>query len=448
MQTGVKIGIAVAVFVAVILGVHFIQIGMQSKAKADANMVAAAPPGQQNRIESAGEPAKLSAVQPPVPGKVDTPAKAPVADVTPVSPRTDQVSPSPQTKSTDLGPSVAQATPTGKVSEPGDVVEVHPGPKSDAATSPAPKDNSTPGGTSEPITEIKPSPTTRKIEPTPKPIESIEEIKEVKPTPKPDPGKITATPGPLVEEEYSVQPGDSFSTIAQKKYGDAKYYTVIAKANPNVDSSRLRIGQKLKVPPLPKETGPTAGLDTGTTTDAAGRAVYIVKSGDSFWSIAEKHYGNGKYSYLIKDANPKVDSASMKVGQPLVLPPKPATAASGPSRGDTRTGRTEAEPTLKPGEELYVVQAADSSGFWGIAAKKYGDGNLHPAIAKANPTVDATRLRIGQKLVLPSLEDARKLAGVSEHPATTRPAGGRAPETTRPPRPREGPSDDGKPRFD
>ena len=52
---------------------------------------------------------------------------------------------------------------------------------------------------------------------------------------------------------YVVQKDDlGFWTIAEKIYGDGKHWRLIADANPGVDVEKLRAGQKLKIPPLPK----------------------------------------------------------------------------------------------------------------------------------------------------------------------------------------------------
>jgi hypothetical protein len=45
-------------------------------------------------------------------------------------------------------------------------------------------------------------------------------------------------------EEYVVLSGDLLSDIAERKYGDPNKWTLIAKANPTVNPSKLRIGTK------------------------------------------------------------------------------------------------------------------------------------------------------------------------------------------------------------
>ncbi|MFP4104447.1 MAG: right-handed parallel beta-helix repeat-containing protein [Phycisphaerae bacterium] len=50
---------------------------------------------------------------------------------------------------------------------------------------------------------------------------------------------------------------------------------------------------------------------------------YVIAEGDSFWKIAKKVYGNGRYWPLIAKANPGVDPTKLQVGQTLTIPPKP-----------------------------------------------------------------------------------------------------------------------------
>jgi len=53
-----------------------------------------------------------------------------------------------------------------------------------------------------------------------------------------------------------------------------------------------------------------------------------------------------------------------------------------------------------PATEEYVVQAGET--LAAIAEKKYGDPNKWTVIAKANPTVNPNRMKVGAKLVLPN----------------------------------------------
>ncbi|MBN2492144.1 MAG: LysM peptidoglycan-binding domain-containing protein [Planctomycetes bacterium] len=83
---------------------------------------------------------------------------------------------------------------------------------------------------------------------------------------------------------------------------------------------------------------------------------YVVQKGDSFWSIAEAKYMNGKHWTLIRDHNKDVDPDNVQPGTVLVLPPletvvkavrTPTLEMAG--GGDFRT------VTLQKGEHIYAV---------------------------------------------------------------------------------------------
>ena len=88
----------------------------------------------------------------------------------------------------------------------------------------------------------------------------------VPPRPATATGATAAVPGRTLkpgEKWYTVVEGDAgFWDVARKSYGAGKHWAVIAGANPNVNSGRLRKGQKLLVPPLsasPRRTTPSSG---------------------------------------------------------------------------------------------------------------------------------------------------------------------------------------------
>lgn len=51
-------------------------------------------------------------------------------------------------------------------------------------------------------------------------------------------------------------------------------------------------------------------------------ATYTLVKGDTFWSVAQAAYGDGKLWTKIKQANPGVDMNALRVGQVIKIPPK------------------------------------------------------------------------------------------------------------------------------
>jgi len=118
---------------------------------------------------------------------------------------------------------------------------------------------------------------------------------------------------------------------------------------------------------VPKAQGPGAGSDKPkTATPKAvkprpkpaprGNSVYIVQKNDSFWSIAQKVYGNGKYWQKIQEANKDVDPDTMVPRTVLFLPPpeKAAAAKKTPALDVTRSAEYR-HVKLKKGEYLYAL---------------------------------------------------------------------------------------------
>jgi len=141
----------------------------------------------------------------------------------------------------------------------------------------------------------------------------------VEPPPPPPP------PPPPAYTEHTVVKGDSFYTLG-KKYNVG--YQTIANENPGVDSTKLKIGQKIKIPPPKSANGAGSGLTAGLAGDA-GEKTYTVKSGDNLTKIAR---ANGTTIRELRSAN-NLRTDQLKVGQKLKIPGKaqpPLEATSPP----------------------------------------------------------------------------------------------------------------------
>jgi 5'-nucleotidase len=71
------------------------------------------------------------------------------------------------------------------------------------------------------------------------------------------------------------------------------------------------------VAPLPT---PAPAVETGPVKVASAGGSYTVKKGDTLFSIARAHYGNGNQWQKIASANPGVQPSKLRVGQTITLP--------------------------------------------------------------------------------------------------------------------------------
>jgi nucleoid-associated protein YgaU len=170
----------------------------------------------------------------------------------------------------------------------------------------------------------------------------IPALPKVSPTPTPLAGGPTPPAG---AKEYTVKEGDGFWKIAEAMYGNGKYWATIKAANPGVTNDSLKPGMKLVIPPKPADTSTTRPAGpTGTPGPSGSIAAtdYTVQEGDTFHSIARKHYGDDKYWITIKAAN-GLSGDTLRAGQTLHLPAVEGTRT--PTTGPARSGETSPTPT-------------------------------------------------------------------------------------------------------
>jgi len=138
--------------------------------------------------------------------------------------------------------------------------------------------------------------------------------------------------------EYVIAKGDNFSTIAKKFHVSVK---ALMDANPGVEPTKLKIGQKISIPPATASgTSSTSSGATGSTPGAPGEQVYTVKSGDSLTKIATEF---GTTVKALRSLN-NLKTDKIVVGQKLKIPPK----GSGSSTDTTSPPAGTSNPTGTP----------------------------------------------------------------------------------------------------
>ncbi len=157
------------------------------------------------------------------------------------------------------------------------------------------------------------------------------------PPPTPPP-MVTPTPPQVPENavtEYIVVQGDSFSKIA-KKFGVT--VKAVEAANPGVEPTKLKVGQKLSIPAASGNAAAPAPTGMAPAGVSGGEEMYTVKSGDTLTKIAKTY---GTTVKAIESEN-NLTTTQIKVGQKLKIPakveaatpapaPAPAPAASAPA---------------------------------------------------------------------------------------------------------------------
>ena len=161
---------------------------------------------------------------------------------------------------------------------------------------------------------------------------------------------------------------------------------------------------------------PVAGaLAAEKVAEVTPAATYVVRPGDSLWTIARRH------KLAVADltaANGLAANAALQPGRKLVIPAKSAPVAAGaPSTGGIPAPKA-AEPAPAPkvaGDGVrHVVQSGETLG---VIARNYGVRQAD--IAVANRITDPARIRAGTELIIPGWQAVNgKAAKAAKAPAT------------------------------
>ncbi len=171
------------------------------------------------------------------------------------------------------------------------------------------------------------------------------------PAVKPEVAKPAAAPA-IAGKPYAIRAGDTFSSIASAVYGAEKHWIEIAEANPQVNPSKLKLGQIITLPQLPtdlpkldakaadtKAVDPKAAdaikppaakaLDATKTGDPRSLPVkapevkfHEVKAGENLATISRKHFNTGEHWRHIYVTNREIigsDPGRLHVGMKLKI---------------------------------------------------------------------------------------------------------------------------------
>lgn len=127
---------------------------------------------------------------------------------------------------------------------------------------------------------------------------------------------LAATREPAAKT-HTVEPGDSFSVLAEVYYGSQRHTGFLIQANPHVkDANHLLVGTVINIPPLTRR-------ESGAAVAAAQPGTYRVRQGDTFYGIARDVLGDTNRWKELLELNSSVvdgDPRNLQVGQVLKLP--------------------------------------------------------------------------------------------------------------------------------
>ena len=140
--------------------------------------------------------------------------------------------------------------------------------------------------------------------------------------------------------------------------------------------------------------------ETKVTTPTAGE--YVVKAGDTLWTIAEKQYKSGYNWVDIARANNLSNPDQISTGNKLKLPKVTAKATTVVDTKKEVAKNDQQKTTVETNKitgDTYKVVKGDS--LWTIAVRAYGDGYKWNDIVKANKLTNPNVIHANNQLKLP-----------------------------------------------
>jgi LysM repeat protein len=183
----------------------------------------------------------------------------------------------------------------------------------------------------------------------------------------------------------------------------------------NPDAPATAAGGGLRFSPTRPGTAAASTLVAEPVADVTPATPYAVKSGDSLWTIAKKN--NLSVSDLATANNLKA-GATLRPGQKLLIPSKPAAAtapAATAAAGRAAKAADAAVPKPSADSVKHVVKSGETLS---MIAKKYGVKLSD--IAVANNISDPQKIFAGMELIIPGWQAAGgKSAKPAAKPAAT-----------------------------
>lgn len=150
---------------------------------------------------------------------------------------------------------------------------------------------------------------------------------------------------------YQIRSGDTLYSLA-RRYGTT--VDALTRANPGIDPNSLRVGQLICIPVAAAPPGPPGAACP------AGSTPYVIRSGDTFYAIARRF--NTTVAALTA-ANPRVDPNNLRVGQLICIPtaaaPPTAACPAGSAPYTIRSGDTFYRIAQRAGISLSALTAAN-----------------------------------------------------------------------------------------
>ena len=210
---------------------------------------------------------------------------------------------------------------------------------------------------------------------------------------------------------HTIQPNESISTLANQYYGDYRKFHLIAIYNKLEDATKVKAGQKIKVPviegiPIMVDASIIQTDSSKTPRPMAeeiitvkGYITHTVKADESLSKLAQIYYGDYNKYDIIAKFNDLQATDSLRVGQEIKIPEiegvpmltlgddqdktevEPPTSASVPEvPTETAPAETPPLPEAEPSPAAVPTEEDQAIAYRKLGIELYNNGDYNDAI--------------------------------------------------------------------
>jgi len=129
---------------------------------------------------------------------------------------------------------------------------------------------------------------------------------------------------------WTVRPGDSIWKIAREVLGSSDRFLEIVRANADINTDRLKVGQVIKLPA--GSGGSSAQVSPADAVTTTARE-HVVSSGESLASIAKHYYGVEDWQRLLDANRDRISRPErLSIGTVLRIPARTTVGREGDDR--------------------------------------------------------------------------------------------------------------------
>ncbi|WP_165822666.1 LysM peptidoglycan-binding domain-containing protein [Paenibacillus montanisoli] len=180
---------------------------------------------------------------------------------------------------------------------------------------------------------------------------------------------------------YVIKKGDTLSTISMKFYHSKQHVALLAEYNGILFINEMNVGETIKIPALSSKAASGPGKQNVDYSKVKLPATYLVRVGDTLFTIAMRFYQSQDYVELLAKHNKLSTTEGLKAGTDLIIP---------------------AIPTAKKvASTKHVIQEGET--LSSISRKYYGSSKYAKSIAAYNRLSDNDVVKSGDVLSIPKV---------------------------------------------